>query len=112
MADALNDILPAVSAEPYPEEAEAILLQAGLVFRAIETNIKLFNWDRALELAAGEGLTGFAIDIAITRCHSYLSIGATTSTNFHLKSSKQINIKVQEEPGLTAPRLVSALQTK
>eukprot|EP00227_Mantoniella_beaufortii_P020105 CAMPEP_0197575096 /NCGR_PEP_ID=MMETSP1326-20131121/609_1 /TAXON_ID=1155430 /ORGANISM="Genus nov. species nov., Strain RCC2288" /LENGTH=759 /DNA_ID=CAMNT_0043137801 /DNA_START=154 /DNA_END=2433 /DNA_ORIENTATION=+ len=34
-----------------PEEAEAILLQAGLVFRAIETNIKLFNWDRALELA-------------------------------------------------------------
>jgi len=29
----------------------AILLQAGLVFRAIETNIRLFNWDRALELA-------------------------------------------------------------
>lgn len=34
-----------------PEEAEAILLQAGLVFRAIEMNVKLFNWDRALELA-------------------------------------------------------------
>jgi len=34
-----------------PDEAEAILLQAGLVYRAIKMNIKLFNWDRALELA-------------------------------------------------------------
>ncbi|XP_032237699.1 intraflagellar transport protein 80 homolog isoform X2 [Nematostella vectensis] len=32
-------------------EAETILLQAGLVYRAIQTNIDLFNWDRALELA-------------------------------------------------------------
>mmetsp|Transcript_43977 Transcript_43977/g.71548 ORF Transcript_43977/g.71548 Transcript_43977/m.71548 type:complete len:763 (+) Transcript_43977:114-2402(+) len=34
-----------------PEEAEAILLQAGLIFRAIKLNITLYNWDRALELA-------------------------------------------------------------
>ncbi len=34
-----------------PEEAEAILLQAGLVYRAIKMNIKLFNFERALDLA-------------------------------------------------------------
>ncbi|XP_064614881.1 intraflagellar transport protein 80 homolog [Liolophura sinensis] len=34
-----------------PLDAEAILLQAGLVFRAILLNVQLYNWDRALELA-------------------------------------------------------------
>ncbi|EFJ41230.1 intraflagellar transport protein IFT80 [Volvox carteri f. nagariensis] len=34
-----------------PEEAEAVLLQAGLVYRAIKLNIKLFNFERALDLA-------------------------------------------------------------
>ena len=29
-----------------PQEAETILLQAGLVYRAIQMNIDLFNWDR------------------------------------------------------------------
>lgn len=33
------------------QEAETILLQAGLIYRAIQMNIDLFNWDRALELA-------------------------------------------------------------
>ncbi|XP_077396712.1 intraflagellar transport protein 80 homolog isoform X2 [Festucalex cinctus] len=33
------------------QEAEAILLQAGLIYQAIQVNIDLFNWDRALELA-------------------------------------------------------------
>ncbi|XP_059177555.1 intraflagellar transport protein 80 homolog [Physella acuta] len=33
------------------QDAEAILLQAGLIFRAIMLNIQLYNWDRALELA-------------------------------------------------------------
>lgn len=28
------------------EEAESILLQAGLTYRAISLNIRLFNWDR------------------------------------------------------------------
>lgn len=27
------------------------VLQAGLVYRAIKANIKLFRWDRALDLA-------------------------------------------------------------
>eukprot|EP00803_Ostreobium_quekettii_P011498 evm.model.scf_932.3 EVM.evm.TU.scf_932.3 scf_932:41511-43103(+) len=34
-----------------PLEAEAILLQAGLIYRAIKLHIKLFNWERALQLA-------------------------------------------------------------
>jgi intraflagellar transport protein 80 len=34
-----------------PEEAEKILVQAGLIYRAIRMHIQLFNWDKALELA-------------------------------------------------------------
>lgn len=34
-----------------PNEAESILLQAGLIYRAVKMNIKLFRWHRALELA-------------------------------------------------------------
>ncbi|GAX72717.1 hypothetical protein CEUSTIGMA_g173.t1 [Chlamydomonas eustigma] len=34
-----------------PDEAEAILLQAGLFYRAIKMNIKLYRWERALDLA-------------------------------------------------------------
>ncbi|XP_027750673.1 intraflagellar transport protein 80 homolog [Empidonax traillii] len=33
------------------QEAETLLLQAGLVYQAIQVNINLYNWDRALELA-------------------------------------------------------------
>ncbi|XP_067950088.1 intraflagellar transport protein 80 homolog isoform X1 [Watersipora subatra] len=33
------------------QDAEGILLAAGLYFRAIMMNIELYNWDRALELA-------------------------------------------------------------
>lgn len=33
------------------QEAEAVLLQAGLIYQAIRVNIDLFNWERALELA-------------------------------------------------------------
>eukprot|EP00742_Colponemidia_sp_Colp-10_P003383 GILJ01003603.1.p1 GENE.GILJ01003603.1~~GILJ01003603.1.p1 ORF type:complete len:791 (-),score=83.24 GILJ01003603.1:145-2424(-) len=34
-----------------PDEAEQILLQAKLVYRAIKLNIRLYRWDRALDLA-------------------------------------------------------------
>eukprot|EP00033_Pygsuia_biforma_P003426 GCRY01003755.1.p1 GENE.GCRY01003755.1~~GCRY01003755.1.p1 ORF type:complete len:862 (+),score=264.97 GCRY01003755.1:209-2794(+) len=34
-----------------PKEAEQILVQAGLVFRAIKMHVNMFNWERALELA-------------------------------------------------------------
>lgn len=34
-----------------PDEAETILLQGGLTYRAIKLNIRLFRWERALDLA-------------------------------------------------------------
>ncbi|NXC47694.1 IFT80 protein, partial [Penelope pileata] len=33
------------------QEAETLLLQTGLIYQAIQVNIDLYNWDRALELA-------------------------------------------------------------
>ncbi|KAJ8388659.1 hypothetical protein AAFF_G00130680 [Aldrovandia affinis] len=35
----------------HVQEAESTLLQAGLVYQAIQVHINLYNWDRALELA-------------------------------------------------------------
>ncbi|KAL7842751.1 hypothetical protein SRHO_G00244400 [Serrasalmus rhombeus] len=35
----------------HVQEAEATLLQAGLIYQAIQIHINLYNWDRALELA-------------------------------------------------------------
>uniref|UniRef100_A0A3B5LZU8 Intraflagellar transport 80 homolog (Chlamydomonas) n=1 Tax=Xiphophorus couchianus TaxID=32473 RepID=A0A3B5LZU8_9TELE len=35
----------------HVQEAEATLLQSGLIYQAIQVNIDLFNWNRALELA-------------------------------------------------------------
>ncbi|CAB1347799.1 unnamed protein product [Coregonus sp. 'balchen'] len=35
----------------HVQEAEVTLLQAGLVYQAIQVHINLYNWDRALELA-------------------------------------------------------------
>lgn len=34
-----------------PEEAEEMLLQAGLLYRAIDMNMGLMKWERALDLA-------------------------------------------------------------
>lgn len=34
-----------------PQQAEIALLQSNLVFNAIEENLRIFNWDRALSLA-------------------------------------------------------------
>uniref|UniRef100_A0A7M4ELG6 Intraflagellar transport 80 n=1 Tax=Crocodylus porosus TaxID=8502 RepID=A0A7M4ELG6_CROPO len=33
------------------QDAETLLLQAGLIYQAIQVNINLYNWNRALELA-------------------------------------------------------------
>ncbi|KAL5004430.1 hypothetical protein ScPMuIL_017886 [Solemya velum] len=52
-----------------PQDAEAILLQAGLIFRAIMLNIQLYNWDRALELAVKHKTH---VDTALGYRHKYL----------------------------------------
>jgi intraflagellar transport protein 80 len=61
-----------------PEEAEAILLQAGLIFRAIETNVRLFNWDRALELAVQHKTH---VDTVIYYRNIYLAQAGRAETN-------------------------------
>jgi intraflagellar transport protein 80 len=38
-----------------PAEAEAILLAAGMVYRAIKLNIRQYKWVRALEVAREHG---------------------------------------------------------
>ncbi|GBG65480.1 hypothetical protein CBR_g51075 [Chara braunii] len=53
-----------------PEEAESILLQAGLTYRAIQMNIRLYNWDRALELAVNYKTH---IDTVLLRRAQYLN---------------------------------------
>jgi len=75
-------------------------LAACVALRRIGIDAHVYERALALNANAGQGRcrppktrtglvwSGLAIDIAITRCHSLLSIGATTSTNFHLKSSK------------------------
>lgn len=37
-----------------PEEAEQILIQGRLYYRALKMNIKLYKWDRALEIATSQ----------------------------------------------------------
>ncbi|GIX75579.1 intraflagellar transport protein 80 homolog [Caerostris extrusa] len=37
------------------KEAESVLLAGGLTFRAIMLNLRLYKWDRALELATKNG---------------------------------------------------------
>lgn len=36
------------------QDAEGLLIQAGLVFRAIMLHLRMYSWDRALELAVGK----------------------------------------------------------
>jgi len=73
-----------------PEEAEQILLQAGLFYRAIKVNIRLFNWERALELAKRNGVH---IDTVCAHRQKYLQTFGKqeTSKNFKEYSDLEIN---------------------
>ncbi|KAF5404668.1 Intraflagellar transport protein 80 [Paragonimus heterotremus] len=51
------------------QDAEGILLQAGLYFRAIMLHLHCYNWDRALELATKYNM---ALDIVVSVRHLYL----------------------------------------
>jgi intraflagellar transport protein 80 len=54
-----------------PEEAEKILVQAGLFYRAIRMHVRLYNWDRCVTCAARRAMCDFigggrALILAIT----------------------------------------------
>merc|ERR1712054_515067 len=73
-----------------PDEAEQILLQAQLYYRAIKLNIRLFNWERALELARRYEVH---VDTVCAYRQKYLqSFGKQeTSKNFKEYSDMEIN---------------------
>ncbi|ORC92498.1 intraflagellar transport protein 80 [Trypanosoma theileri] len=52
-----------------PAEAERILMQAGLIYRCIDMHTRLFNWERALEIAV-ERKTH--VDTVLARRQKYL----------------------------------------
>ncbi|XP_013386357.1 intraflagellar transport protein 80 homolog isoform X2 [Lingula anatina] len=61
-----------------PQDAEGILLQAGLVFRAIMQNIQLYNWSRALELAVKHKTH---VDTVLAYRQKYLQVFDRTETD-------------------------------
>ncbi|XP_060929168.1 intraflagellar transport protein 80 homolog [Limanda limanda] len=60
------------------QEAEATLLQAGLVYQAIQVNINLFNWERALELAVKHKTH---VDTVLAYREKFLQTFGTKETN-------------------------------
>ncbi|XP_065889257.1 intraflagellar transport protein 80 homolog isoform X3 [Dysidea avara] len=85
-----------------PLQAEAIYIQAGMIFRAIELNMTLFNWERALELAIKHKTH---VDTVLAFRHRYLEeIGWKENlTKFQQYSEKisldweKINAKIAME---------------
>ncbi|CAI9737075.1 transport 80 homolog [Octopus vulgaris] len=60
------------------QDAEAILLQAGLIFRAVILNVKMFNWERSLELAVKHKTH---VDTVLAYRQKYLQNFNKTETN-------------------------------
>nr|CCC52397.1 conserved hypothetical protein [Trypanosoma vivax Y486] len=52
-----------------PTEAERILMQAGLLYRCIDMHTRLFNWERALEIAVSQKTH---VDTVLARRQKYL----------------------------------------
>ncbi|XXQ38186.1 WD domain, G-beta repeat [Plasmodiophora brassicae] len=53
-----------------PGEAEQILLGSNLLFRAIKLNLRLYNWERALQLA--QNASGRHLDLVVGTRQKYL----------------------------------------
>ena len=72
------------------EEAEGILLQARLYYRAIKMNIKLYKWNRALEIATKNRTH---VDTVIAYRQRFLQAQSKTETNERfLQYAKDIEI--------------------
>mmetsp|Transcript_10377 Transcript_10377/g.19632 ORF Transcript_10377/g.19632 Transcript_10377/m.19632 type:complete len:756 (+) Transcript_10377:193-2460(+) len=76
-----------------PEEAEAILLQAGLIYRAIKMNVRIFNWDRALELAVNYRTH---VDTVLWKRKKYLDSIKREETNKKFLQYSQ-SVQIDEE---------------
>uniref|UniRef100_A0A8B9LBR6 Intraflagellar transport 80 homolog (Chlamydomonas) n=1 Tax=Astyanax mexicanus TaxID=7994 RepID=A0A8B9LBR6_ASTMX len=62
----------------HVQEAEATLLQAGLVYQAIQIHINLYNWDRALELAVKHKTH---VDTVLAHRQKFLQVFSKKETN-------------------------------
>ncbi|CAM6088739.1 unnamed protein product [Calypogeia fissa] len=96
-----------------PDEAESILLQAGLTHRAIKMNIRLFNWDRALELSL---LHKVHLDTVLWLRQQYLENAKQKETKQQfLQLNQQVEIdvqnilgKIEEEKGRESHRQINS----
>jgi intraflagellar transport protein 80 len=61
-----------------PDEAEAILLHAGLIYRAIDARVRLFDWRRALDLATKHGMH---VDTVLYHRRAYLKSAGRKETD-------------------------------
>jgi intraflagellar transport protein 80 len=78
-------------------EAENILLQAKLFYRAIKMNIKLFKWERALEIAVKNKTH---VDTVLAYRQRYLETQGKTETNekfLQLASKVEVNWETIKE---------------
>jgi intraflagellar transport protein 80 len=69
------------------DEAEATLVQAGLIYRAIKANIKLYKWDRALELAQTHAQGKQWVDLVLAHRERYLADFKLEETNDRFKAA-------------------------
>ncbi|MCO5553156.1 hypothetical protein L7F22_006677 [Adiantum nelumboides] len=75
------------------KDSESVLLNAGLVYRAIKVNLRLLNWDRALEIAL---LHKKHVDTVLWKRGQYLSDTNQDETKDAFKNLKdQVPIDVE-----------------
>lgn len=87
-----------------PDEAERILLQAGLTYRCIDMHLRLFNWERALQLAK-ERKTH--IDTVLHRREQYLVETMRWET---IPEFKELSEVVKIEPDVIAQKVEQEIQ--
>ena len=91
------------------DEAEKILLQGKLIYRAIKININLYRWDRALKLAVDNNTH---IDTVLAYREKYLKNAGLSEVNSKfLELSKDVVIdwdkikaKIAEDKKLEASK--------
>ena len=91
------------------DEAEKILLQGKLIYRAIKININLYRWDRALKLAVDNGVH---VDTVLAYRQKYLKNAGLNEVNSRfLELSKdneidwdKIKAKIAEDKKLEAAK--------
>lgn len=95
-SDASRNAALAMYCKKYAE-AENILLQAKLFYRAIKMNIKLFKWERALEIAVKNKTH---VDTVLAYRQRYLETQGKTETNdkfLQLSSKVEVNWETIKE---------------